>query len=126
MNFTFGADKRLKSRKGIEQLFIEGKKLHRFPVTAVYTVEESEKPSFQIAVSVPKKRLNKASDRNTIKRKLREAVRLNQHKLSFPAKINLMLIYTTDEKLDYKQVEQSVIALFALLNSIANDQIVKK
>ena len=126
MNFTFGADKRLKSRKSIEQLFLEGKKLHRFPVTAVYSVEESEKPSFQIAVSAPKKHMKKASDRNTIKRRLREAVRLNQDKLSFPAKLSMMLIYTTNEKLEYKQIEQSVIALFALLNLTVNDQIVKK
>lgn len=117
MNYTLGADKRLKSQKSIDRLFVEGKRLHKFPITAVYYREESETSTYQIAVSVPKRLFKKAVDRNLLKRRLREAFRLNQDKLNLNSKLEVMFIYMAREKLDYKKIERSMVVLLGLLNS---------
>lgn len=117
MNYTLGADKRLKSQKSIDRLFVEGKRLHKFPITAVYYREESEVSTYQIAVSVPKRLFKKAVERNLLKRRLREAFRLNQDKLNLNSKLEVMFIYMAREKLDYKKIEESMVVLLGLLNS---------
>lgn len=122
MNFTFGADKRLKSRKSIERLFSEGKKLYKHPITVIYVIEKNALPTFQIAVSVPKRNFKKAVDRNELKRKMREAARLHQDKLFTMDKLQLMLIYTSSEKLNYKEIEKSIMELFGRLSSTLDEQ----
>lgn len=126
MKFSLGADKKLKSQKKIERLFTEGKRIQKFPLRAVFFLEPSEKTEYQIAVSVPKKLLKKASDRNLIKRRMREAFRLNQYQLNLPSKIEVMFIYTTSEILDYAKIEKSMIALIDFLNSLSSDNTSKK
>jgi ribonuclease P protein component len=123
MNFSFGADKKLKSQKKIERLFTEGKRIQKFPLRAVYFLEPSEKPGFQIAVSVPKKLLKKASDRNIIKRRMREAFRLNQHQLKLSSQMEIMFIYSTSEILEFEKIQKSMKVLIDSLNSLSNDNI---
>ena len=97
MKFTLGSEKRLKSRKKIERLFESGNRLQKFPLKAVYVVEPTESPGFQIAVSVPKKLFKRAVDRNLLKRRMREAFRLHQHQLKLEQKWEIMFIYSNKE-----------------------------
>lgn len=126
MNFSFGADKKLKSQKKIERLFTEGKRVQKFPLRAVYFFESSEDVSFKIAVSVPKKLVKKANKRNLIKRRMREAFRLNQHKLVHPENWEIMFIYSTSEILEYAKIEKSMVVLIDSLNSLSNDNTSEK
>jgi ribonuclease P protein component len=126
MKFSLGVDKKLKSQKKIERLFTEGKRFQKFPLRAVFFYEPSDKTEFQIAVSVPKKLLKKASDRNLIKRRMREAFRLNQHRLNFPFKLEVMFIYTTSEILEFSKIEKSMIVLIDSLNSLSSDNTSEK
>lgn len=73
--FTLGATERLKSKKAIEQLFINGKIINNFPLRLVY--QQVPKGSFpmQCAFGVSKRNFKKAVDRNTVKRKLKAAYR---------------------------------------------------
>lgn|SRR5690606_2538075 len=119
---TFGSDKRLKSRKKIERLFATGQHMHKFPIRAVYLWIEEEAPGFQIAVSVPKKLVKKASNRNLIKRRMREAFRLHQFRINYPKKLEIMFIYTTSELLEFSQIEKSMIALLDSLSLPSNDK----
>ena len=59
-----------------EELFTSGqsKSLTAFPLRAVYLLK-SGNPTIQVLISVPKKKLRHAVDRNRVKRQIREAYR---------------------------------------------------
>ncbi|MCW1952762.1 MAG: ribonuclease P protein component [Flavobacteriia bacterium] len=73
--FTLGAKERLKSKKAIEQLFASGKGLSVFPLRLVYLGVPAAQTPMQCAFSVSKRQFKKATDRNKIKRLLRESYR---------------------------------------------------
>ena len=79
---TLSKKERLKSRVIIQTLFDRGGKSKVFfPIRAVWLITPLPIPtqSVQFAVSVPKRNFAKAVHRNQIKRKIREAYRLNKH-----------------------------------------------
>ena len=80
MDFTYPTREKLKSRKLIDQLFVEGKSVSKYPVKLIYIQTElPEDVPVQAGVTVPKKNFKSAVKRNRIKRLLREAYRLNKH-----------------------------------------------
>jgi len=122
MKLTFGKNKKLKSRKAIEKVFSAGQSIHRFPVRAVFYYEPEGLREFRIGVSVPKRKFKRATERNLLKRRIREAVRINQTDLVVPGRIHIMFIYSAGEIIPYSEIEKSVIALFDSLNSISVGQ----
>jgi ribonuclease P protein component len=85
---TLGKAAKLKSRKQIELLFAEGKGFTAFPVKVVYLVQKNNDPetdhenaTVQVGVSVSTRHFKHATDRNRIKRLLREAYRQQKHEL---------------------------------------------
>ena len=78
--FSYNKFEKLKSRKQIELLFAQGKSISSFPVKVFYLpVEHTSEHPVQVGVGVSARNFKKAVDRNTIKRRMREAYRL--HKL---------------------------------------------
>jgi ribonuclease P protein component len=78
--FSYNKFEKLKSRKQIELLFAQGKSISSFPVKVFYLrVEHTPEHPVQVGVGVSARNFKKAVDRNTIKRRMREAYRL--HKL---------------------------------------------
>ena len=78
--FSYNKFEKLKSRKQIELLFAQGKSISSFPVKVFYLpVEYTPEHPVQVGVGVSARNFKKAVDRNTIKRRMREAYRL--HKL---------------------------------------------
>jgi ribonuclease P protein component len=78
--FSYNKFEKLKSRKQIELLFAKGKSISSFPVKVFYLpVEHTPVHPVQVGVGVSARNFKKAVDRNTIKRRMREAYRL--HKL---------------------------------------------
>jgi ribonuclease P protein component len=78
--FSYNKFEKLKSRKQIELLFAQGKSISSFPVKVFYlSVEHTPAQPVQVGVGVSARNFKKAVDRNTIKRRMREAYRL--HKL---------------------------------------------
>lgn len=72
---------RIHSRKAIEALFASGERWTCYPFRlALQTKLENPdgEPPFQLLVSVSKRNFKKAVDRNLIKRRIREAFRLNK------------------------------------------------
>lgn len=126
MKLTLGKDKKLKSRKAIEKIFAHGKSFHKFPVRAVYFYKSECESEIKIGVSVPKKKFKKAVDRNLLKRRIREAFRLNQTSLKIHGQLNVMFLYSSKEILEYSEIEKSMIALLAYLNSLSDERIENK
>ena len=79
---TYGKDQRLKNVSKLDKVFAEGEKIKAFPILARHTEStfEAEVP-FQVATTVSKRRFRKAVSRNRIKRLMREAWRLEKHRL---------------------------------------------
>ena len=77
--FTFPKNEKVKSKKLIEQIFIEGKQITYFPLKLIYIKTEFNKNiKIKTGVIAPKKNFKSAVTRNRIKRLLREAYRLNK------------------------------------------------
>ena len=109
MDQRFRKFERLKSRKLIQKLFREGKSLKAYPIIAVY-YGGAEHESVQVGFSVSKRRFRKAVDRNLLKRRMREAYRLNRGELGVQnlKGVALMLIYVGKDPADFGQIEKSV------------------
>lgn len=60
----------------------------------------------RILVSVPKRNFKRAVKRNLLKRRIREAYRLNKALLSTPT--DILFIYTEREVLPFREIEQSL------------------
>ena len=82
----FQKQERIVSQKLIEELFGGGQShsLAAFPLRAVYMQRERQdrQEPVEVLISVPKKRLHHAVDRNRVKRQIREAYRLQKHLLT--------------------------------------------
>lgn len=82
IKLTFKKEERLCSKKIIEKLFSEGKSMLLFPIKIVYIQNPiPSKFPVQAGFSVGKKIFKRAVQRNFIKRRMREAYRLNKNEL---------------------------------------------
>ncbi|MGL4293023.1 MAG: ribonuclease P protein component [Bacteroidales bacterium] len=83
LSFTLPKSERLSSKNSIDLLFAQGESFVVYPFRLVYTELTAEQQSAQAAmfVSVPKKRFKRAVKRNLIRRRTKEAYRLNKQLL---------------------------------------------
>lgn len=78
--FGFPKREHLKSKSAIENLYANGSSVTAFPLRAVFLSSKAESgaPTAAILISVAKRRFRHAVDRNLMKRRIREAYRLNK------------------------------------------------
>lgn len=118
LKFSFPKEQRLKSRKIIDQLFQDGKVIAAHPLRALWVATAlPEDVSIQYGVAVSKRNFKRAVDRNAIKRKMREAIRLHKHVLEDSVgmkngSLAFMVIYTGKEIVDYHIIEEQMIRIF--------------
>jgi ribonuclease P protein component len=79
--YGFGRKEKLKSRKQIEELFLNGKNFSVYPLRVTYQFLPSEETVVQVGVTAGKKYFKRAVDRNRIKRLIREAYRIQKNDL---------------------------------------------
>lgn len=119
MKFTLGKNQKLKSRKAISQLFIEGMSVKSFPIKMIYLPIDKNQQT-KVAFSVPKRNFKLAVDRNRVKRLLREAYRLHQHDFfeGTDRQYNIMFIYMSNKIPEYIEVESKLKKLFVKFTSL--------
>lgn len=81
--FSYNKQEKLKSRKLIEQIFTQGKSfvVHPIKITFMPIEHVFTKSNIQVGVGVSKRNFKNATDRNRVKRLMREAYRLNKNTL---------------------------------------------
>ena len=110
MNFRLPKSERLNANKLIKELFNEGSSFFLYPFKVVFLTNEKRKGEVnQILISVSRKKLKKAVDRNRVKRKIREAYRLNKHRLS-PEGMVLGFIFVGNPEMNYSELKSKMIA----------------
>ncbi len=122
--FKLKKTERLHSRKLIEQLFQKGDSMLAYPIKVVYlnNITPEEYP-VQVAFSVSKRLFKKAVARNHLKRRMREAYRLQ--KPQFYTEVNgnrmaLMFIYIAKDKIPYSDIEKGMKKALKKLIAINN------
>jgi ribonuclease P protein component len=116
--FTFTKEERLCSRKGIEFLYTNGKGKNIYPLRVIVLKNKLEqKYPVRFIVSVPKKRVRKAVDRNRAKRIIRESWRLHKHELYEELKkknlyCDVMFLYLSSDLPELKQIEAKIPLVF--------------
>ena len=106
---SFPKSERIVSQKLIDELFTNGQRhsLAAFPLRAVYILRQQSQ-GIQILISVPKRQLRHAVDRNHVKRQLREAYRRQKSLLNaLPADHSLAIafIWQNDQILPSAQID---------------------
>lgn len=119
-------EERICSKKLIEELFTGGKShsMTSYPVRLIYMQRERKEtgnPPAVILVSVPKRHLKRAVDRNRVKRQIREAYRKNKAlttpKTSEDMRQFVIAFVWLDNKVFFtNRVEQCVVSLLTRLS----------
>ena len=108
----FRKEERLCSKKAIGDLFKSGIILKQYPFKVVYAYSEYNESPVKIVVSVPKKNFKRAVKRNYLKRRIKEAYRLNKfilyNSVGNGYTVNIMLIYIATHIIDYREIEKKL------------------
>ena len=119
--FQFPKKQKLCGEKVIERLFANGKSISEKPFRAIWNFEKNNDQVFvKSLIVVSKKRLKLAVERNVVKRRIKEAYRLQKKQLecfleSTSQQLNLAIIYQEEEILDYKTLEEKINLLLSRL-----------
>ena len=118
--FHFPKNQKLCSRKVIEQLFKKANNISEEPLQFIWNLEEKRDVQTKTMIIVPKKKVKLANKRNELKRKIKEAYRLQKHDLEFVLKqnnkqLNLAIIYQAQEIYNYNVLAKKINVLLKRL-----------
>ena len=120
---TFHAVERVKSKKLAQELFEEGSSFFLYPFV-VRSCTNTDVANTQVLISAPKKKLRRAVDRNLVKRRVREAYRINKFLLLDNISTNpvvFSLVYIAGKPLNYQIIDQKIQELLAqMVDEIKN------
>jgi len=124
--YTFKKEERLCNKKLIDGLFHSGSSFLCYPFKVSWLLNPEQQVCTQVLFSVSKRRFKHAVDRNLIKRRMREAYRLNKQQqlydvlTSADKRIVLSLGYIGKEVVAYELVEKKMLKLLSqLCNEVA-------
>jgi len=125
--FGFGRKEKLKSRKQIDELFLNGKNFSVFPLRVTYQFLPTNKPGVQVGVTAGKKYFKRAVDRNRIKRLIREAYRLQKIDLTEVVKQNglkvfLFFVYTDKTIASFTVIKEAMSKALSRLEKMATSE----
>ena len=101
---------RLRSLGAVRRLFESGESGFVYPFRYVWFAEPDLVQSVEVLFSVPKKFHKRANRRNLLRRRTKEAYRLQKNLLRADAPVNLdlALIYSSKEVVSYKTIAHAV------------------
>ena len=98
---------KLKGKKHISGLFLNGKRLKRKSLQLVF--KKVDNSNTKIGVSVPKRKVALAAKRNRLKRQMREAIRLSTEINQLKNNYHMMWIYDDHSaSCDFKRISYAV------------------
>lgn len=113
--YGLSRSERLRGRKLTDRLFAEGNSGFVFPLRYFYLTEPfdgHETSTISMMVSVPKRHFKRAVKRNLLKRRVREAFRLNKHilqeRLPDGTRIMVAFIYGHNEVAEFPKIQSSI------------------
>ncbi|MBK0381815.1 ribonuclease P protein component [Pedobacter sp. SD-b] len=120
---SFKKEERLCNKKLLSALFANGSSFLFYPfrVTWLYSPSALSQQAAQIVIGVPKKRFKHSVDRNLLKRRMKEAYRLNKSIKLYPflmdanRSIILSLTYVGKETSDYAFIFKKMAAMIEIL-----------
>lgn len=116
--FRFRKEERLKKEKDIQELFSKGSSFYLFPFK-VLLLPAPHVTAHQVLISVSKRNFTRAVDRNLVKRRVREAYRLEKSRLPQERTFRIGLIYTHKEILPWKDISEKMVHLVKRIRRIA-------
>jgi ribonuclease P protein component len=115
--YTFRKEERLSKDKFIQELFDKGSSFYLFPFKVFFMPNPDQGvPFHQVVISVSKRNFKRAVDRNLIKRRVREAYRLNKELLPARKKLLIAYIYSVKDILPSAQIHEKLIKTFKRLD----------
>jgi len=114
MDFSLPRKDIIRSKKDIDALLSEGDVIFRYPFK-VYYRRIKESATVRMMVSVPKRNFKRAVKRNLIKRRVREAFRLNRSEMG-GCGMDMLFVYLGKDILEYAAVESKLREIFSLLH----------
>lgn len=106
---TLTRRERLRTLGAIRRLFESGEGGFVYPFRYLCFAEADTQPSVRLLFSVPKRYHKRANKRNLLKRRMREAYRMNKELLGeHSASVDLALIFSAKEVVSYARVEHAV------------------
>jgi ribonuclease P protein component len=118
--FTFTKDERLSKEKTIKELFEKGSSFYLYPFKVIHipNPDKGANAINQVLISVSSRQFKRAVDRNKIKRRIREAYRLQKEVLNSKSeKAIFTFIYTAKEILPYAELKEKVLMVITKLNT---------
>ncbi len=110
---------RLSKELVIKELFEKGSSFYLYPFKVIYksNPDQSNLAINQVLISVSSRNFKRAVDRNKVKRRVREAYRLQKEVQTHPQKGIFSFIYTAKEILPFVEIKSK---LFLVLEKIKN------
>lgn len=124
IRYTFNKNEKITLRKDIIKLFKSKNIVKKKPLYAKYITLKAKKNIIKILITVPKKNIKKATDRNKIKRLIRENYRLNKniiHQNIENTKIHIVITYINHQKTDFYSIKNAIIEIFNTINNNINN-----
>ena len=120
--FSFKKEERLAGEKHIKELFEKGSSFHLYPFRILSLPNpDSESKINRILISVSKRNFKRAVDRNLIKRRVREAYRLQKAQIN-ELSLLLAFVYTSKEIEPFQVIKDK---LFLVLEKIKKLEVSK-
>lgn len=130
MDYSFNKSEHLCSDISIAKLFENGESFISYPLRVIWRAEDTPgQSSVKVMVSVSKKKLKHAVDRNLAKRLVRESYRLNKLHLSNVAlnnqkSLSVCFIWIPDKTLTFVKTENKVkLALAKIAAAITSAEV---
>lgn len=115
--FSLTKEERLSGKKAIDNLFTNGDSILVYPFRVAFVpIDKSQQPLPSILISVAKKRFKRAVWRNVIRRRSKEAYRLNKSVLTDALEskeytLQIAFVYIDKEIKPYSYINERMVKL---------------